>query len=538
MEEKKKKKKKKWWIPLIIVFVLFILPPVLVFALFYVPGGEKVNYREDETVQTFANRAIVDCLDKTETNHDLQVNLSEEDINTLIHGLMSNLPSQANNFIDQLYCKIDGTKYTFKLEAHAAFFKSTITLETKLVDDGNNVVFEIKKIDLGRVGVQGIARNILNNHVDNNTINDIFEKNGIHMTAEVEKLRLVYPKRFIVEDVSNMALKDSSESDSLVSALLNSVLSNDIEYSLTTNNSLGIDISLENFGTNEFYCTPDKLVDYSSKTNSARESLLSWIDNDYVAVNDIELAFKYLVYGYEKLSIDDQSVVDTFALPSSWGNKEEYKGFELPESKNIDDMMVETINNKTLADLSGGELCLLTEDEINTFLRSQRLIGTTYLLHRATENGYKANYIMVDNFYCNLINNHAYFVIDINFNGFGTSLIFDMEVYSAENNKLIFKAADESVFYGNMSVSSTLVDYVFGLLSELTTSETMIIDEDNQAIVFDFTTLLASPTIKPEIKLVIAASSGLELSAQSGLEADASNKEQLNSTGFIKLRLA
>ena len=141
-----------------------------------------------------------------------------------------------------------------------------------------------------------------------------------------------------------------------------------------------------------------------------------------------QIAFSYLVKGYDGLSKEEKSYIDSISFASvgiSDLAKKSYRGYQ-PSKADIQKTVLDAALDGSLVKSDG---ILIREDVLNDYLQSQGLLGYGYLMSYHAEEEYILNYITLDNCYFNLLDRNGKeemdMVLGISINGYETSLVFE-----------------------------------------------------------------------------------------------------------------
>lgn len=503
-----KKKSKAGWI-LLILFLVFIVGPIaLTYILFYDGATKKINVNNETEFKEIANRLVVDSLDYTTSDAMIDVKVTDSDVDNLLRLAMKSIPSNVP-FIKKAYVVVRDNRYYFYVDADAGIFKTRakVTTSMEISPDNENFVFKIKDIALGRVGgLLSVAKPFVKKYITYEKIDQILAGTQTALTFDREQYAIVYPKTSLLSDLGRLA---GSESIGLYFDVMQTIVrDNMMEFKFRNNNVIEGIVDLEHLSTNDLVTDePNTQIRIRpEQVQEKRDMLVSLIEHDDIdPTNDNLLfdAFDFLFGGWESLNEAQKTNLEPIDFSYvEIDNKETYEGFGLYDAEaKLVDKMKDTVDaqkliNKTL-DPRYKQLCVLDENMINEYISSKNIVGYTSLLHRDTPEGYKVNYITIENFYMNIYKNSldkniAEMVCKIDVNGYPTSLTFETEMSDGgfEDNKLIFNVKD--IEYG-LSDADNLKEEFFGIMSDALNNQgddSLVMDAENYTISVDFTSIM------------------------------------------------
>ena len=503
-----KKKSKAGWI-LLILFLVFIVGPIaLTYILFYDGATKKINVNNETEFKEIANRLVVDSLDYTTTESIIDVKVTESDVDNLLRLAMNKIPSNVP-FIKKAYVVVRDNRYYFYVDADAGIFKTRakVTTSMEISPDNENFVFKIKDIALGRVGgLLSVAKPFVKKYITYEKIDQILAGTQTALTFDREQYAIVYPKTSLLSDLGRLA---GSESVGLYFDVMQTIVrDNMMEFKFRNNNVIEGIVDLEHLSTNDLVTDePDTQIRIRpEQVQEKRDMLVALIEHDDIDPTNGNLlfdAFDFLFGGWESLNETQKTNLEPIDFSYvEIDNKETYEGFGLYDAEaKLVDKMKDTVDaqkliNKSL-DPRYKQLCVLDENMINEYISSKNIVGYTSLLHRNTPEGYKVNYITIENFYMNIYKNSldkniAEMVCKIDVNGYPTSLTFETEMSDGgfEDNKLIFNVKD--IEYG-LSDADNLKEEFFGIMSDALNNQgddSLVMDAENYTISVDFTSIM------------------------------------------------
>jgi hypothetical protein len=480
-EVSNKKVKKKhhllWlWITLGVVFTLVIAPVGLAYALFFDSYTKELNINENMDIKDLTNNLLVDSLDETKTQHKIDFKIAENDLNQLLYAASKSFVETSGGMLEQFYVTINEDNYTFSLKAKVPMFQTKVDIVTILedVEDSTNHAndyfsFSIKDLRVGRVGgMGGIMTSILSKYINDDSIESMLSGAGLHIDADLEHGKLTYKHIQLLDDLQAI-IGDSESMGIYYDVMADFMKSGLVDFSFYNNKTFAGAVDLTPTNTNATYCTSEKMLDiplddYRNKTATLVNSNI--IDAEHTA--DV---YSYLLRGYLESDTTIQQYVNGKDFSSvGISDVTTYTGYPL---SHVDDIDAKLKNQMTPAGIASGKIGKIYEDDINDVIKSTHVIGYTYLLQRLVDNAYKINYLSVDNFYINIVDDHMYLVIGLNANGYETSVILVADEQQTSNYALNFKV--DNSFYGTLTCGDELENLFFDLIATATDNEDWIV---------------------------------------------------------------
>ncbi len=118
-----------------------------------------------------------------------------------------------------------------------------------------------------------------------------------------------------------------------------------------------------------------------------------------------------------------------------------------------------------------------------------------------SDNEYKINYIVVDNFYSNIVDDHFYFIVRFNINGCPNTVIIDAKVSEEEVGDFKIKFTIDDIYYGDRLANDELKSVLYDLLTTSVGGEDWVAVSfnENKEMIIDL-----SSSIDSNIKNILA----------------------------------
>ncbi len=126
------------------------------------------------------------------------------------------------------------------------------------------------------------------------------------------------------------------------------------------------------------------------------------------------------------------------------------------------------------AAIGSKKVCKLNEKDINKYLRSRGIIGYSDVVYHEDQNGQlDYAYFLIDNFYCNILDDSLVFVIGLNVNGFETNLVLTLKAAEMEASSQKTYFCVESAQFGEVETDA-LVEELFDILNSNVESDDVV----------------------------------------------------------------
>ena len=553
-----KKKKAKWPWVLLILFLIFIVGPIVtVYALFYDASSKRVVLYDNLSLTEVGNRIIVDSLDPAPTEEIIDVKITEQDIDNMLYLAMSKIQEKVK-FVKKAYMNAKGSSYNFFLDVDGVIIKSRVKVSTnmEISADGKDFIFKVKDVALGRVGgILTPAKWAFNRFITPEKVAEVLSASGLSLEFDAEQFAIIYPKASLIADLDKLT---GSQSIGLYFDVMETIIREDLmDFRVNTNNFLDGVVDLKQLQTNELVTDDDQHIHVTSEQIQAkRDDLISLITAGYIdPTNKLETtyAFDFLVGGWQYLSNEGKETLQStdFSYVDIL-DKENYAGLgqykpeetlveKMKESLDINRLLDKTLNPRYT------DLCVLSEKDINDYIAGRSIVGYSSLLYRETPEGWKVNYITIENFYMNIYKNSdnkdiAEMVCKIDVNGYTTSLTLETEMIgdgSFTDNKLTFQV--QTTQFGSYNAENIKDDF-FGIMSSAINNEgdsSLVVNKEDYTISVDFTNIMEFARDKAEEAIEELTHEHRDLSDQ--FTADHMNFEILGNSrddeGGMKLSL-
>ena len=484
--------------------ILVVLPVTAIYGFFYDTTENPVTYDRTYEPANFFTDIFSNAVDNTKTTHKIEAKVTQQDLNNFLYATLIKNENFPNQLLDQVYMEVEGDNYIFNVSVTpASFFSTKLKLYTKLSfeldSDGDEAfIFTITNCKIARVGkLDNLAVKIAKNYISDEELQDYVNKAGVNVKVSLEQKKISYKEKDLIKDIDKFVSTDSKNANLLINVITNFLEKDYVSFDF--HNEVDIYADLEPFAENK-YGLLDDTKSQNLDLDRFSQALPDLYAKGIIDPEHYNQVFKYFVYGYDEMDSDTKTYLDDKNFTSVIGTTPNnlYKGTIQTDHKDL----LEVIDANTTAynDIvynGKKEISFMTEEQANQYIAGSGFIGYTYLLTNHDKSD--VNYIVIDNFYCNLFREDSvgYFpiVAGLNFNGYETSIAFDMreEPTLCSGYRMGFKV--ENIYFGEYKTEDTLTDFLFKLMSDsLANDKTLIIDYDARTICVDFTEALSADT--------------------------------------------
>ena len=514
---KKPVKKRRWPIVVLITLLVLILPIIGLYVFIY-DGDTKVTHTDPtQTSEVIGNRILVDSLDPAKEEKKIQFAVSEADMDNMIVSALKDAGA-TGGAVRKAYVYVHENRYVFYVDIDLRILKTRLKFNTLLRENEtkDSFIFSIQDVTLGKVsGFKDISKSIVGGFINTTSINSFIKQIGLSATYSGSDLAFIYKKADLISDICEKTKNDSID---LYHNVMEAILKDEIfTFDLKTQYFVEGTADLVPLTTNELVTdyTDQLKLTANQVGEKCRDKLVQLVNEHHLDVNSVDpsIVFKFLFAGYDHLTEIEQDKVNTVNMSSiGISDKESYKGFDLDKPQYAPHTVLTNsikIDNLISKDSSiNKSICRITENQLNNYLAGRNIVGYTSLLTRFDGDTYKANFITIDNLYCNLYKSTdkiAEFVCKVNINGHQTSLTFASTVPEGgiADGKMNFTVNE--INYGQteaQSLEESLFDLLHNaLVGDDTTISAITVDKTQHSIIFDFNTLLSETRTRCEQKV-------------------------------------
>ncbi len=455
-------------IPLWIILGLLIvlaLPPTIVVVMAY-DGRKNVTEYEPTTMDKVGSRAFLKALNSITDDGLLQVGITRQDINGVMLDASKALTDKVDG-LDNLYVLTEGENAMVYLEAHVQNFHTRISITTGLAVDDNYFMMEIKDFKLGALTLKkDMALKALDLfHIDL----EKYSKDVQGFNIDLKNWRITIDKNQLVN-----ALKAGSGQDDFVTKIFKLVEDNHlITFDTKSEHLIDMNIDLSKLKNNPYLTNDDDhlIINKPSSiyANIGVDEIKAEIGGKldkiapHISADKLSTVFQFLFKGYDYCDDNTKDYMRNFEA----NHTEVLKGIGIYDvtkytsyMKEIDENSGSILGNAkaqvSYAAIGSSKVCQLFEKDINNYIRSLGILGYGDVVNFGTGDDISYGFFVVDNFYCNIVDNELYFVVGLNINGYETNVVLHLEQanVASQPSKTFFKI--DTINFGQVDASSLL----------------------------------------------------------------------------------
>jgi hypothetical protein len=355
------------------------------------------------------------------------------------------------------------------------------------------------------------------------------------MSVSLKEKTITYKKADMINDLKTK-MESGSSDQNLYFALLDDFLNDGLlGFDFYSNSKATIGVDLTQVHTNATYCPSGRVV--PNDLGHYRDQLKTLMDAGKIDINEDaeEYVFDFLVRGYAHCGSDARHYLTSATRDFSSIGINDITTYTGPLDYNVPTIpsLVEAdVKAAGSSGFSSPTISSLSEEEITAYLITTKIYGYSYILSRENDakNGYKVNYIAVDDFYSEIVDDHLYLIVGVNMNGYETSIIFDTaQVKNSEEYKITL--ATSKVYYGGFEASGNLKSLFYDLINQSFDGSNWVSFNNNKTsaeygqIAIDFEQAITDSGYKNALKLsgktVHVAFKGTDVAAAGTLEITA-----------------
>lgn len=469
---KPKKKTSGAKVALIVILSVFIgIPAILVgtvFACFYDGAQAGAKGKDGYPTQEVFNQVVVDAFDNTVSDHEIQIRLTEENINQFLYNALND-SGPLKGTVKNLYVDISDSHYTFVMEANAFnFFKTRVFVTTEMTIDEVNITFEVNDIKIGRIGGFKKAISWATSTLSLGDMSAAFAESGIHMTVDLPNLKLVYKITDFYNDLSKMI-----EADDSYLAILKEMVSNTSvrAFHPVKNKALECDINLDELRIDDTvipissYTVP---MGYISETQEyAKSSVVTALNSGIISLDNTTVVAKYYSLGFDKLKSDEKTIINNYLS----------HGLTPVDTTKIYDPTV--ISQDTLEEIFDNQIASqitvdpnhlsleATTTQLDKMFKQSTIIGNTMGVSRKiSEGNHKCALVTFSRVSTVIIESKLYFIVSVNVNGYEINFSISTSKDNTYHSFGSFRFKFEDMYIGRHVISEESKTALMSLFEE------------------------------------------------------------------------
>lgn len=470
-EKKKKKHRLLRWLLRIIIFIVLLAAILLGLAYYFLSDKSDGTSEADKTRSTedVVSGAIAKGFDDIKETKKASFAFEKKDLDQLLYNAIEK--DNTIQGIDKTYVEIDGSNYKFYAQGHYWIFNTRICIDTTLTTDKENrkFLFSINDISMGKVqGAYKLVSKVASNFITNDNLDSMFSNMGFNMKADVANSQITYSFDDMSKDMVKLVGADSD-----LAPFVSFLFENDLVGTDDESDDLAFYLDFTDAASNASFMDSTQIgkTDGNLNLGNIPTDVNNLIDDGKITEDDSTLVFTYLVKGYSALSDDEKTKISNLDLSSSTTlSGTSYNKYEgIVETPTMSKMEIEAARNMSITTGSTDGTIASTyieESYLNSALSSYGLVGTSMVINGEVDGNSHLTYIVVDDIYTNIVDDHIYYIARLNLNGYLTSLIYDTEIDSYDASNYTFKFKQNDIYLGGLRANEGMADMMFDYLGQ------------------------------------------------------------------------
>lgn len=481
--------------------LLSILIPVLVLGGLaggaYYAISDSTVYPEPESsasLNDLMNQKMLHAFDSTHDSGKIEFSIDQDDFNSILYQAYQSMDDNTKKYLRGIRIEIDKKQYHVKFYCDISFVKTLVDLTCEFNSDDENFYLSIKDAKVGKITfLDDLAFLVLSNTVSDESLNSQFLSSGLHMKAELKNRRFIYSKQDAYADLNSL-IQNSTSGDDMISAFSSMLLKENV-LKIDSNDALKADISLEDFSTNgSFVDSGNDISPEELDLEKHRAEVIQLLDDEKINDSDVSLSksvFDFLNCGYSSLSDSQKQMILSLDLESI-GYKDDlskisYQGYR-PKDPNIRDYF--SLKDGTLKDVSliSENGLFLSEKMMNQYLRSQGIVGYSYVFQDQVKSHHTFHYVALDNAYFNLYEkdeqSHMDLILQISVSGYDTTLI--LENVKKEDLSYGMTLENQNIYFGTELADEKMESFLYSLIQSYLPSNEFLTFDGNGLFTINF----------------------------------------------------
>lgn len=474
-----------------LLLVIVILAGVAVGIVLYQLSDNTFNepeyLKELEPIEfdldSILSKGIKDC----DENSEISLTLEEKEVNSILKALRLDLNEQlasSNIEIETMHIVVEDS-YDITFVSYLDFYGFKTSLKGDFVLDLVDNIFKIQ-IDNLKIGKMNFNKSnvvsLIKKFISNDNLKNELEVAGIKLNSDLNSMSISL-NLMDVKDKILSSIEGTNEYD-LYQTLIGVIFRVENLITLSDlNGNIGIDIDLTSFS---YDSEKDANIPYYIDFNSVNSKVETLLNNNLIDKSLCNSIATFLTKGYY-LS-DDKVLEDIQSIDLSIigiENKTTYTGIIDYEEKSIDEVFASQI--PTIELLSSFEGFKLNEDAWNNFFIQSEAVGKVFTFIRKENNEYKSSYVAIESLYIDIKNDHFALYLTVSING--KSLVINFELDSEEVEGLRIGSTIQSMRIGSDLLNDEEIKKLLSFLDSTINDEWIIIESNDKAIDFDFTSM-------------------------------------------------
>lgn len=426
---------------------------------------------------------LVRALSSTDENGVAHLKLDAYDVNELLYSFRTKLsfgPLRARS----IYIEENGGGYRICLPVSLYGFDTMLSGDLELYDEnGKDLCAGIRGLKIGKASIDSGLLSSLN---IKGAIVGALNGQGITAFFEGESLT-VRLTRENMGDILADSIKNDPNADlwqAMYSLLM--INTNAVVFDVSSPADIDITIDLGFFG--------GKAEDSLTGVNAFTTDLLS---RGVIGRDKVNLAAKYYINGYGRLSNEEKAVIDSLALGDP-NTVSSHAGLIERESLSLVSLLLTQLELNTNLFAPGFKIA---DRDVNALLSDHELVGTVWQFVNSRDNS--CAFVAIREVYTTISDDLINIHIDFDINGY--IMTISVDVHTGESPLAAVTGSLGDVYIGETQLGDGEVSLIFDFLCTQLKDGWITADKETRSVTLDFTSafeenqllraLLSSPNI-------------------------------------------
>lgn len=378
----------------LLAIIIIVIIIVAVLAILLVNNSNVMTSEVEEdtrTVETIVKSSLVDTVANADSTKTIEAGFSVDQLNYIIGAVFRGLEEkEVSKYLRGAAIQAeDEDTLTLKVGAKYSIFKTVAQLTMDYKADGDDLVFTVNTIKLGRIKA---PTKLLNTIFKKLKLDDALQNitvagQKIDITIAYSPLSIKIAKQNLVNLIVKAAMSDG---DNVTGALLGWAANESFSTFNFGENGIGITINTTSL---EYDATRDGDLCANLDTNVIDTKIKTLLDNKTITEEQAEVSANFIVRGYDALNTNQKTVVNGIDF-SSIGitNNQTYAGMVPHKEFTFYQRTIESAGSALNAiDLnspgSGTVTLKMSDADMTDLIVSKGVIGTTSVLYGIGSDG-------------------------------------------------------------------------------------------------------------------------------------------------------
>ena len=476
----KKKKGMPGFFKFLIIFIcvivgLAVLLVAVAFICFYDNSHKEVPVKADYETSEVFNEVMVDSLDRTKADKEINFKLVEGQLNQIIYNAFKDKP-EVTEYIKNFYVEANDGTFNFNIEASALnFVKSKLVLTTTLEVTEDVMTFKVTNIKLGKInGLQGMV-GLITQYVPISDINNSLASAGIHMEINLGNLTITYALNDFYNDILHLM---GDGSDSSFMSIFKEIIGHDELRTIdaTGDNIFALHVDLAKLAVSE---TTVGIADYHTPNGYFDElapqiitDVKTLLNHGVISESNATAVANYFLGGDVLLSTSEQTAIQPYKSNAEF-NSYAYGRYDYTVDPS--EGLKANVKSQIISQMPTNSINIEVEtSDLDNMFKTSTALGKLTLFLRDKNKGvsdtkdYKINFVNIDRISTvfDESRKNMELILSINFNGQVGNITLKCTKQSTDAGFGVLKLDISDIYLGDIAVSAETKASFVSLISD------------------------------------------------------------------------